>query len=353
MQAPLDDDEVIRQLVLPAFDLTGATVRPLGAGLINRTYLVELGGARLVLQWVSPIFPPEIHDNIAAVTRRLAEAGLTTPRLLDARHGGPCLQSPEHGTWRIMTYVAGSSFDVVTSAAQARSAGNLVARFHAALDGLDHRFAGLRSGVHDTPRHLERLRHAVEEHRTHRLHVRVAPLGAEILEAARALPALPDLPLRVCHGDLKFNNFVFAGPEPPASERALCLIDLDTVGPMGLAYELGDAWRSWCNRAGEDATEAVLDLEAFRASLDGYRTGLGRALSRDEKLALLHGPEWISLELAARFAADALNESYFGWNRERYPGRGEHNLVRARGQLSLHRSFVSTGPDRARELGCP
>ncbi len=122
----------------------------------------------------------------------------------------------------------------------------------------------------------------------------------------------------------------------------MCLIDLDVVGPLSLAFELGDAWRSWCNRAGEDEPQAVLDLEVFRASLDGYRAGRGRALDADERAGLLLGVEWVSLGLAARFAADALREDYFGWDARRFAGRGEHNLVRARGQWSLHQQLVAS-----------
>src|SRR4029453_6738657 len=103
---------------------------------------------------------------------------------------------------------------------------------------------------------------------------RVAPLASQILAAAQALPPLPPLDERVCHGDLKFNNVRFAGAQGPEREAALCLIDLDTVGPLALAYELGDAWRSWCNRAGEDDVHAVLDLEIMEASLQGYPQGL-------------------------------------------------------------------------------
>ena len=54
--------------------------------------------------------------------------------------------------------------------------------------------------------------------------------------------------------------------------------------------------------------------------------------------------DWISLELAARFCADALNERYFGWDAERFAGRGEHNLHRAHGQHSL---FRAAAPSRA------
>jgi len=94
----------------------------------------------------------------------------------------------------------------------------------------------------------------------------------------------------------------------------------------------------------------VLDLDIMGASLDGYLQGLGRALTGDERGALLLGVEWVSLELAARFAADALAESYFGWDAARFAGRGEHNLVRARGQWSLHQALVAARDARAAML---
>jgi aminoglycoside phosphotransferase (APT) family kinase protein len=180
----------------------------------------------------------------------------------------------------------------------------------------------------------------------HRLAADVGPLAREIAAAAAALPPLPALAPRVCHGDLKFNNILFADHEPPASERAVCLIDLDTVGPLSLAYELGDAWRSWCNPAGENVAEARLDLEIMGASIEGYRDGWGGALDADTRRALVLGVEWVSLELSARFAADALLESYFGWDASRFKTRGDHNLLRARGQWSLHGQLVASRAER-------
>ena len=353
----------IEAQVLPRFPIAaGATLAPLGHGLINETFVVRepAGERRFVLQRVNPLFSPDIHQNIQAVTGALAAAGLVTPALIPTRDGALYLQLPTGPgggeIWRLMTYLPGHSFDVLSpdpdeAARQAAAAGALIARFHAALDGLPHTFVGLRAGVHDTPRHLATLTRALAEHVAHQLHAAVVPLGAEILAAAEALPALPALAPRICHGDLKFNNVLFAGVVAPDSARALCLIDLDTVGPQPLAFELGDAWRSWCNRSGEDQPEATLDLGVFTASLDGYRQAYGRALTENERRALLLGPEWISLELAARFAADALNESYFGWDPGRFDSRGAHNLLRARGQFSLHRAFVATRAARAQALG--
>jgi hypothetical protein len=123
------------------------------------------------------------------------------------------------------------------------------------------------------------------------------------------------------------------------------------VGPTLLAHELGDAWRSWCNLSGEDTTRANVDLGVMQASFEGYAGAIERDLTGDERLGLLLGVEWISLELACRFAADALNESYFGWEPRSYRTRGEHNLVRAHGQLALHEAFASCRMERRKLLG--
>jgi Ser/Thr protein kinase RdoA (MazF antagonist) len=344
----------IERRVLPQYPgWEGARVAPLTGGLINRTFLLTKAGARAVLQRVSPVFSPRIHENIQAVTRRLDDAGLLTPRLIPTRRGKLFVDGVEPagaGVWRLMTHIDGVSFDAVTGATQAQEAGILIARFHRALDGLAHAFVGGRAGVHDTPRHLARLAQALAEQPAHRLIGQVRPLADAILAGAAALPALPALPPRLCHGDLKFSNILFAGREAAAHDQALCLIDLDTVGPLSLAYELGDAWRSWCNRAGEDTPRATLDLGVFDASVEGYREGLGHGLDAETRRGLLLGVEWVSLELAARFAADALFEAYFGWDDVRFAGRGEHNLVRARGQWALHEALLTTRAARADTL---
>ncbi len=340
----------IRRAIAQYEGMAGAEPRPLGRGLIHQTFELRAPAGRYVLQRVNPIFDPRIHHNIWAVTARLGEAGLTTPRLLESRQGRPWAEPGDGTVWRVMTFIEGVSFDVVADPEQTRAAARLVGRFHRALDGLEHRFVGLRPAVHDPSRHLAALGQSLVDHAAHPLFGEVARLGKALLEQAERLPPLADLPPRVCHGDLKLNNVLFAGPEPPERERAVCLVDLDTLAPMALAHELGDAWRSWCNPAGENAAETRFNLAIFEASWQGYLEGAARTPSRAERRALLGGVEWISLELAARFAADALCECYFGWDRERFERAGEHNLLRARGQWRLHQAAVALRSERARLL---
>ena len=117
------------------------------------------------------------------------------------------------------------------------------------------------------------------------------------------------------------------------------MVDLDTIAPMKLAHELGDALRSWSNPSGEDATEVRFDAEVFGAALAGYAAQAPADLSPAEIDTLAGGTRLIILELSARFAADALNERYFGWDAGRFATRGDHNLLRARAQLLLARDF--------------
>jgi len=349
---PADDptEQTIAQALAEFPAIVHPQATPLAGGLINRSFAVTAADGEYVLQRVHPVFAPEVHENIAAVTEQLRRRCEPSPRLLPARDGRWWADLGEGGIWRVMTRLPGVSFDTIQSAAQARAAGARVGAFHTALADLDHEFKAVRKGVHDTSEHMHTLSRALAEHPDHRLLPEVADLAAHIVAGYAALPAPGELPLRVCHGDLKFNNLLFRGRSAEDQLVTTGIIDLDTVGRMPLHHELGDAWRSWCNRGGEDQTTASFDLEIFAASLDGYLGALAEPPTLAERHALIHGVEWISLELSARFAADALRERYFGWDRSRFATAGEHNLLRARGQWALHLAALDTREARATRL---
>lgn len=323
--------------VLAAFGAGGASHRPLGAGLINQTWLVEGGpGGRFVLQRLHPIFPAEVNDDIDAVTRHLAARGLVTPRLVPTVNGARWFRH-EGAVWRALTWVDGVGLDRLEQPAQAREAGAALARFHHAVSSLAHEFRNTRPGVHDTARHLAALGAALAAHRDHPRYAAVEPLARRILAAAAELPPLAPVPPRIVHGDPKVNNILFT----PDGRRALCLIDLDTLGRMALPLELGDAFRSWCNPAGEDSARACFSPELFEAGVGGYAAASGGFVTAAERAGIVAATLTIYVELAARFCADALNESYFGWSPAAFASRGEHNQVRAESQLAAARSLMA------------
>jgi Ser/Thr protein kinase RdoA (MazF antagonist) len=319
-----------------AFELDAAGIQLIPGGLINRSFMAIRAGKPVVLQAVSEIFGPRLQADLDVVTRHLAARGVLTPRLLPAADGQLTVV---HGgqRWRLWRYVQGRTLERLESAPQAQAAGRLVAEFHRALLDLDHQFVSARLGVHDTAAHMARLTGALTRHAKHPEFARVQPLAEDILTRYARLPSVPATPDRIVHGDLKISNVVF----DPDGATARCLIDLDTVGPMALPLELGDAMRSWCNRSTEDDSAATFSVEYLHAAMAGYAS-VGRAfITATEWRAILPATLMITVELAARFCADALHESYFAWDRARFSSASSHNQARARGQLALAASLQS------------
>ena len=314
----------------------GFEVEPGVTGLLHQTVRLNANeGGRFVLQRVSDVFSPAIQDNIVAVTRHLASRGFETFELVATTDGDFSLDLGAAGRFRLLTRLEGVSFHRLQSIPQARSAGALVGRFHAALDDFDAPLAPMGLPFRDTPLYRRRLVDALSAHTDHDRHADVAALRARIEAGFAALGEPPATRERVIHADLKISNVLFAGEEPPARDEAVALIDFDTLMRAPLHSEWGDAWRSWCNRRGEDEREAAFDLEVFEASIRGFAEGYGHPIDRAERDSLVDATERIALELATRYATDALEETYFAWDRDRFPRATDHNLVRTEGQLSL------------------
>jgi Ser/Thr protein kinase RdoA (MazF antagonist) len=167
---------------------------------------------------------------------------------------------------------------------------------------------------------------------------RVATCQPEI-EAVRSRHRLVDrlvdaiergqLPERTVHNDAKADNVLL----DDATGEALCVIDLDTVAPGTVLYDVGDLLRSATVTSSEDATDlsglAVRD-DLLVAALAGYLRGAAGELSAGElELLPLAGP-LMAYENALRFLTDHMvGDTYYRITRPR------QNLDRARGQLRV------------------
>jgi Ser/Thr protein kinase RdoA (MazF antagonist) len=349
MARPAATDPAVPRAVAARWAFDTAHLERLSGGLINQTFAVSREGQPVaVLQQLHPIFGAEVNLDLEAVTQHLASDGLVTPRLLRTDDGQAWVNDGER-VWRALTWVEGRCVSSVPGPEWAVAGGALVGRFHRALSTLRYDYRFTRGNVHDTARHLaalgERISAAARDRRridlgptedaTAELIEAAVELGREILTQAEALPELPAVALRHCHGDLKISNLMFRHDDPVTG---LCLVDLDTLGLASMAFEIGDAMRSWCNPSGEDVVAASFDLALFEAAIRGFREVADPLLSDDERRSIVVGLATVAVELAARFCVDVFDDRYFGWNAERYRSRRHHNLVRARSQLSLARS---------------
>lgn len=334
-------------------------VIPLGNGNINTTYLVKGDALEpFVLQRLNmAVFPQpkRVMANLLAIsqhveTRLPREAGASgqrwvLPRVLRSAGGEPWLEEGEE-FWRAISYIPDTtSLDALHTPDQARQVGYGLGMFHALLHDLPcQRLADTLEGFHITPGYIARY-HAIcqtaaQEQRLEGrdlereawLHRFVAEreAWAGVLERAKASG---ELPLRPIHGDPKVNNVLLDA----TSGRAVALVDLDTVKPGLVHYDIGDCLRSGCNPLGEetgDLEKVHFDLALCDALLEGYGEKAHRFLGPADHHYLYDAIRLLSFELGLRFFSDHLaGNVYFQTQR---PG---HNLDRALVQFHLTASI--------------
>ncbi|MEM7495348.1 MAG: phosphotransferase, partial [Myxococcota bacterium] len=265
------------------------SLQPLKSG-VNQTFRVTSQSNCYALQQLSPSLSPRLHQDVQVVTEHLYRKGLTTPRLVPTP-SGELFACVDDRPWRLLTWIDGVTHHTVATPAMAHAAGRLVAIFHVTLADLRHAYHVDAAWVHDAQAHFRQLRRAMVERTDHPLHAEVAPLADSVFDMARELPDFGRLPHRHSHGDLKISNVVFARQKRlEEGNRALALIDLDTLGPLPWPLELGDALRSWCNPAGEECARTRFDPTLCAAALQGYARELPAGfLQREEIESLVPG----------------------------------------------------------------
>jgi Ser/Thr protein kinase RdoA (MazF antagonist) len=326
-----------------ALDTPVQRLEPLGGGLINSSFLVEAGGSRWVLQRINGAvfpYPERIMDNLAALSAHLAAqpaAGLCVPGLVPAADGGAWVRGDDGAVWRLMAFIEGSRvLPRLEDEAQAREVGRALGAFHRSVHDLPSgSMVVTLPGFHSIPGYLDAftgaLRRGEGDRHPPEIGAAIAFVAARqgnagVLEKARRDGHLPE---RVIHGDPKLDNILF----DREGIRALGLIDLDTVQPGLVHYDIGDCLRSCCNRGGESSPRAAapaFDLDLCRAILAAYAERMGDLLAPAEVALLYQAVRLIPFELGLRFLTDHLEgDRYF-----RVSAPGE-NLVRAGIQFAL------------------
>jgi len=133
----------------------------------------------------------------------------------------------------------------------------------------------------------------------------------------------------VTHNDTKINNVLFSKDE----DIALCIIDLDTVMPGTILFDVGDMIRTATSTALEDEIDfnkMKCNIEYFKTLLKGYLSIANSFITKQEKELLVESGRNITQIMAVRFLSDYLNgDIYYQTNRE------SHNLDRTRTQIAL------------------
>lgn len=346
-------------------------MKPITTGNINSTFKVEAEGANYILQKINKdvfVRPDEIMQNIRRVNRFLEkkvlfEGGNPDREVLhpiDTLDGSRYLIDQNGEYWRMYDWIEdAATYDNIDSPKIFYEAGRGFGRFQKRL--IDYPAETLHEAIpdfHNTPKRFKDFQLAVLADKAGRLQAisgqQNHPLKKAIdylLNCEDELNLLElgklsgDLPIRVTHNDTKINNVMIDNK----TGEAICVIDLDTVGPDTALADYGDAIRSGANPVGEEPEnieDAVMDMELFKEYTKGYLDET-LVITKDGKLnnnakigltkkevELLHkAPKILTLELAMRFLGDYINGDEYFKLKEGQPE--DLNFKRALVQLHL------------------
>jgi hypothetical protein len=335
-------------------DSTFLKGEPYGSGHIHDTFRIETHEKDkddFILQRLNnKIFKniPELQRNIERVTIHLSNKLRQIPGsdikreclcLIRAHDGKSWIIDKDGNYWRMYIFISNHrSYNIVDSPDKAFEGGKAIGRFQAMLSDMPGGplFETIPS-FHNIEKRLQTFNLKIRENPAGRVETVDSEIK-EVLQRAEEMKIILRLgnegkiPLRITHNDTKFNNILL-----DERDKALCVIDLDTVMPGYVHYDFGDAIRTAANTAPEDETDLTkirMDINLFKAYSEGYLSETGDTLNEVEKEFLAFAPRLITYTIAVRFLTDFIDgDNYFKIHHE------HHNLQRARAQLKLVKSM--------------
>lgn len=318
-----------------------------GEGHIHDTYLVETKDHHpdYILQKINHnVFRniPGMMGNIEAVTRHIRSklTGLSghnpdqeSLTLIYTKTGQSYFFDENQEYWRMYVFIPDTfSLQRIAEPSQAFEAGKAIGFFQAMLADLNTPLIDTIPDFHNIGFRISQYDQAKNSDPAGRK----ALVQDDIIFAERRFGQMKSYyeslkekaVVRATHNDTKVNNVLFDG-----NNKALCLIDLDTVMPGYVHFDYGDALRTMANTALEDEQDlgkVLFNKEVYQAFTKGYLHEAGGFLNEHELRLLHYAPIYLTFLIGLRFLTDHLNGDVY--YRIHHPG---HNLERAKVQFKL------------------
>ena len=341
-------------------------IESFGNGNINDTFLVNAAinskvdseansETRFVLQRINTqvfLQPKLVMQNMRVFTEHVQNRLTCDPLRPDCNWQVPQVLLTQRGEdhwidgagqfWRAISFIeASQTFDTIQDLDHAQEIGIALGTFHRLVSDLPvENLVDTLEGFHITPSYLQiydgilaAAHNGLPQSPEVRYCLQFVGDRRTLTTVLEDAKALGKLPIRTMHGDPKVNNVMFDA----TTRSAISMIDLDTVKPGLIHYDVGDCLRSACNPLGEetDQWEQVrFETDLGEAILQGYLSASGSFLTDNDHDYLYDAIRLIAFELGLRFFTDYLaGNVYF---KVKHP---THNLERALVQFKLTESI--------------
>lgn len=327
---------------LQAFNINcGFEIVQIPTGHINLTFKITGPDKSFILQRVNKnIFtkPKHIANNIKLAADHLKKHYPDYPFLtsIQTKEGEEMEYDAEGFPWRMFPYIEDTfTMDSVETPEQAFSAAQEFGRLTRYLHTCDvSRFEPTLERFHNLNWRYEQFENAVSNASAERIEkakdtIEQAGRFNSLVDEYGTLIASGDLVPRVMHNDTKINNILF----DKNTNKAVCVIDLDTLMPGYFIYDIGDMIRTFVSPVSEeekDLNKIIIRKEILAAVIDGYLSQMDDVLTSKEKTLVPFGGMMMTYIMGLRFLTDFLNGDVY--YHTTYPGQ---NLVRTRNQFRL------------------
>jgi Ser/Thr protein kinase RdoA (MazF antagonist) len=323
------------ELVIPAdiqkaYAIRPETVRVIASGMINRTIIVDGGGAG-VFQRLAKDFDEDQTADCLAVTRHLQSEGWEVPSLLQTVDGDVTRRDEKGHLWRGFEFIdsdeSTDGFEIPElNASRGMQYGLLLARLHRSLGTLDYEPTFSLDHFHEID-FSARVLQSNKEHIPSESGVELAEI---LLEKYEGLEKLPDGHDQLIHGDPRTANILHRDGDP------FTFIDWDTLMQGTIWMDMGDMLRS----LSEDAVEAgrPIPIDVIERVAKGYREAMFPDYEEREfrNVALLSA-QTIAVELGMRFIADYDDDDpYFKDDSGNYATQHKFTSEKVQTQLEIY-----------------
>lgn len=341
--------------IVSEFDLSGnvTEIRPLGAGLINDSYVVSTDRDKFayVLQRINHNVFRDVdllQSNIEKVTGHIRkkliernEDDIDRKVLSYKKCGDKTYYFDGESYWRVMVFIKDSFTHESVTPEYSYCAGKAFGDFQNMLSDIDEELGETIPNFHNMEFRLKQLDDAIKADKVGRVAKakdyidKYLEFADEMCLAERLFRA-GKLPKRICHCDTKVNNMLF-----DRDGNVLCVIDLDTVMPSFIFSDFGDFLRTAANTGLEDDVNldnVNFNMDIFKAFTKGYLES-AKFLTDVEKDNLPYAAALFPYMCGVRFLTDYLDgDNYFKVN------YAEHNMDRAKAQFKLFQSVKEAYP---------
>lgn len=334
-----------------AIDGEFVSCEPYGSGLINRTYVAVYndGGRRVryIVQRINTNLFKNVDglmNNIKLVTefnraeimKRGGDPDRESLTLVPTKNGGTYFRTEEGDCYRVYVFIENAKgYDVVEKPEHFYESAVAFGKFAMLLDRFDSsKLFEVLPDFHNTVKRFDNFRRSLEADKFNRAKDVKKEIGFA-LEREKITHTIVDLlasgkmPSRVTHNDTKLNNVLI----DTRTDKAVSVIDLDTMMPGSICYDFGDSIRFGCNPCLEDTPETekvIFNMPLFETYTKGYLSVFGDTITDIERKNLPMGAILMTYECGIRFLTDYLDgDVYFRKTRE------GQNIDRTRTQFKL------------------